>query len=85
MVQESDETALPGDPDGDGFYEDLNGNGRVEFLDLLIFFEQMDWISENEPVEVFDYNNNGRIDFSDCLSLFNKIWGLGPQKYNTFS
>ena len=66
-------SVVPGDPDGDGYYEDLNGNGEIDFQDLLILFEQMDWISENEPVEAFDYNNNGRIDFSDCTALFNKI------------
>jgi PKD repeat protein len=70
---DANESALPRDSDGDGFVEDLNGNGRIEFLDLLIYFEQMDWISENEPVELFDYNQNGRIDFSDCIKLFDKI------------
>jgi PKD repeat protein len=61
---------LPTDPDGDGLYEDLNGNGRGDFADLLLFFDYMEWISENEPIELFDYNRNGRIDLDDLQVLY---------------
>jgi chitinase len=61
---------LPTDPDKDGLYEDLNGNGRLDFADVTLFFGQMDWIAANEPVAAFDMNGNGRIDFNDIVMVF---------------
>jgi PKD repeat protein len=63
----------PTDPDNDGLYEDLNGNGRLDFADVVLFFDQMDWIAANEPVAAFDMNGNGRIDFSDIIHLYDEI------------
>ncbi len=71
--------AVPGagnaarDPDGDGKYEDTNGNGRADFADVVLYFNQMSWIGANEPVPAFDYNGNGRIDFADVVWLFNHL------------
>ena len=64
---------LPTDPDRDGIYEDLNGNGRLDFADVVLYFNQMSWISANEPIPAFDLNANGRIDFADIVALFNEI------------
>jgi PKD repeat protein len=64
---------LPTDPDGDGLYEDLNGNGRADFADLSLYFYEMEWISDNEPVPFFDMNGNGRIDFNDISLLFAEL------------
>jgi PKD repeat protein len=64
-------TAIPGgagvprDLGQDGKYEDVNGNGRAEFSDVVLFFSQITWIAQNEPLECFDFNANGRIDFDD--------------------
>ncbi len=66
-------TLAPTDPDGDGRFEDLNGNSRLDFNDVVLFFNQMDYIATNEPLTAFDFNNNGRIDFSDIVTLFNRI------------
>ncbi len=66
-------TGLPKDLGGDGLYEDTNGNGRRDFADVVLYFNQMTWISANEPVESFDYNGNGRIDFADVVWLFNHL------------
>ena len=60
----------PTDTDGDGLYDDVNGNGRKDFADVVLYFNQMDWIAANEPVVAFDYNGNGRIDFADIAWLF---------------
>ncbi len=68
-------SALPGqgqaprDPDGDGLYEDLNGNGGTDFADVVLYFGRMDWIASNRPVVAFDLNGNGRIDFADVVAL----------------
>ena len=72
-------SGLPQDLDKDGKYEDVNGNGRTDFADVVLFFNQMSWITENEPMNAFDYNNNGRIDFADVVTLFN---GLGSPTTN---
>ncbi|HPX74156.1 MAG TPA: dockerin type I domain-containing protein, partial [Methanoregulaceae archaeon] len=69
----SDAALLPTDPDNDGLYEDLNGNGRCDFADVVLYFNQMNWIAENEPVSAFDYNGNGEIDFSDLILLFHMV------------
>jgi PKD repeat protein len=64
---------LPTDPDLDGIYEDLNANSRLDFADVVLYFNQMTWIAANEPIAAFDLNRNGRIDFADIVALFNEI------------
>jgi PKD repeat protein len=66
-------TSLPTDPDHDGSYEDINGNGIMDFDDVVAYYVYMDWISENTPVTLFDYNNNNIIDFDDVVKLYNLI------------
>ncbi len=66
-------TNPPTDPDGDCLYEDLNGNARKDFNDVVLMFNQMQWIAANEPVSAFDFNGNGRIDFNDIVKLFGEI------------
>ena len=61
------------DLDGDGRREDVNGNGREDFADVVLYFNQMSWIAANAPLEAFDYNENGRIDFADVVRLFNLV------------
>ena len=71
--------AVPGgagvctDTNADGLYDDVNGNGRPDFADVVLYFNQMTWIAGNEPTELFDYNGNGRIDFADVVWLFNNL------------
>jgi PKD repeat protein len=67
------QSTAPTDPDGDGFYDDLNGNNELDFNDVQLFFRQMDWIAANEPITLFDFNNNGEIDFNDIQILFRSI------------
>ena len=67
------EVSAPTDVNSDGTYDDVNGNGRPDFADVVLYFNQMAWIAANEPVELFDYNGNGRIDFADVVWLFNHL------------
>ncbi|HMK46160.1 MAG TPA: hypothetical protein VK436_06000 [Methanocella sp.] len=67
------ETMLPTDPDHDGLYEDINGNGRLDFSDIVVFFQNLDWVRANEPVSAFDFNGNGRIDFDDVVTLYDML------------
>lgn len=66
-------SATPTDPDGDGIYEDLDGNGNVDFADVTLFFGQMEWVSAHEPVSLFDHNGNGRIDFANITALYMEL------------
>jgi PKD repeat protein len=63
----------PTDPDGDCLFEDLNANNRKDFNDVVLMFNQMQWVAANEPVSAFDFNGNGRIDFNDIVKLFGEI------------
>ncbi len=63
----------PKDLNGDGKFEDVNGNGRADYSDVVTFFKQMEWISKNEPVTAFDFSGNNRIDFTDVVKLFQSI------------
>lgn len=66
-------TLLPTDPDRDGIFEGLNGNNHCDFADVVLYFNQMEWIAENEPVSAFDLNGDGRIDFADIVMSFGEI------------
>ncbi|MDD3873279.1 MAG: DUF3344 domain-containing protein [Methanosarcina sp.] len=66
-------TNPPADLDQDGLYEDINGNGELDFDDVVAYYENMDWLEENMQLEFFDYNNNGLIDFDDVVKLYNRL------------
>ena len=63
----------PTDPDKDGLYEDLNGNGKIDFDDVVKFFKYFEWIEQNYPVNSVDFNGNNRIDFADIVKLFKEV------------
>jgi PKD repeat protein len=65
--------ALPTDPDNDGLFEDLSGNGGAGFNDVVLFFRNIDWITDNEPVSAFDFTRNGVIGFQDIVALFREL------------
>ena len=50
-----------------------NGNGRTDFADVVLFFNQMTGLRRTKPVPAFDCNGNGRIDFADVVWLFNNL------------
>jgi PKD repeat protein len=65
-------TKAPTDPDHDGLYEDINGNGQLEFTDVVILFNNWDLIPKDQ-IAYFDFNHNGDIDFNDIVMLYNMI------------
>ena len=68
-------TNPPTDPDFDGLYEDINGNGRLDFDDVVMFYWNMQWIRDNSSVGIapFDFNQNGRIDYDDVVALYQEV------------
>jgi PKD repeat protein len=63
---------LPRDLDGDGTYEDVNGNGRVDFADVTLLYNALGVCTANAPVAAFDFNGNGRVDFADVVALYGR-------------
>jgi hypothetical protein len=65
--------ASPTDPDGDGLYEDVNGNGRVDYEDVQLLFDELDSNTVTSNARAFDFNQNGRLDFDDIVTLFGEV------------
>jgi len=63
----------PTDPDRDRLFEDLNGNGLIDFDDVVEYFKYFEWIENNYGVNLVDFNLNGRIDFDDVVELFKEV------------
>lgn len=66
-------TGVPHDLDADGRYEDVNGNGTRDFDDVVLYFGEMAWVIQNEPVAAFDFNGNTGIDFDDVVWLYQTL------------
>lgn len=66
-------TGVPTDTDGDGLFEDINGNHRTDFNDVVICYGSLAWIPAQGLVHYFDFNENDRIDFDDVVELYRKI------------
>jgi hypothetical protein len=64
------------DPDGDGKYEDLNGNGRLDMQDLVLLFTNFEWLSKSNYSSRLDYNSNGRVDLADLTKAFKDIQAM---------
>ncbi|MDD1719366.1 MAG: PKD domain-containing protein [Methanoregulaceae archaeon] len=60
----------PQDLDGDGLYEDINGDGRATFKDVEVFFVNFWFVKNNEPLDFFDFDRNGRYSYHDVTALF---------------
>lgn len=64
---------LPTDPNGDGMYEDLDGNGWIGFNDVVLYFNNLDFVEKGQPCSAFDYDMSGFIGFNDVVRLFRMI------------
>lgn len=58
------------DLDGDKLAEDLNGNGRLDFADVIALFEHLDSAEIQDNSARFDFDGNGNVDMGDTLALF---------------
>lgn len=61
------------DLDGDGLYEDVNGNGILDFDDVVTLYDNMEMIEQTEQGEYFDFNGNGILDFDDVVILYDML------------
>ena len=62
--------AAPLDHDGDGLFEDVNGNDRPDFADVVLLFNHADLVARSGWEPYYDFNNNSRFDFADIVVLF---------------
>jgi hypothetical protein len=58
------------DPDGDGQYEDINGNGNYDIIDVQALFANLDDPAVQNNVETFDFNGDGVVNVVDVQKLF---------------
>lgn len=66
--------SMPRDLDGDGLYEDVNGNGRPDFADVTTLYGHLDaWAPVPFLATMFDFDHNGRLDLADVVVLFNTL------------
>ncbi|MEF8840406.1 MAG: alkaline phosphatase D family protein [Haloarculaceae archaeon] len=63
----------PGDLDGDGRYEDVNGNGRLDYDDVNTLFDGLDSDSVRLNEAAYDFNENRRLDFDDIVDLYREV------------
>jgi len=64
---------LPRDLDGDGVYEDVDGDGRRSYNDVTTFFEHLNEDTVTEHTAAYDFNGNGRVDYQDVVTLFERV------------
>jgi hypothetical protein len=57
------------DPDNDGLYEDLNGDGTVNDADVKLLSNNIDALDTSSQSRYFDFNNNGEVDYADVVAL----------------
>jgi hypothetical protein len=63
----------PTDPDEDGLYEDINGDGTFDIVDVQALFANLnDDAIQNNP-DAFDFNGDGQVDVVDVQRLFNEL------------
>ena len=60
----------PTDVDGDGLYEDVNGNGELNIVDVQALFANAQDSAVQDDVDAFDFNGDGEVDVVDVQALF---------------
>jgi len=62
----------PYDLDGDMKFEDMNGDKKLTIDDIVIFYDNLNWISENWGDKA-DFNGDSVVDINDVEALFKKF------------
>jgi len=63
----------PTDPNNDGLFEDINGNGWLEYEDTKVLFEQIQYAMREEPIGQFDFDGSGFIGCGDVVTLYQMV------------
>ncbi|POG55467.1 ABC transporter [Haloferax marisrubri] len=65
--------AAPTDPDGDGTFEDINGDGNVTVSDVQAMFANRNSPAITDNADEFDFSGNGEVNIVDVQRLFVEI------------
>ncbi|MBX0324348.1 hypothetical protein EGH21_15060 [Halomicroarcula sp. F13] len=65
--------ALPSDPDGDGLYEDVNGDGSTNVGDAQALFSNRDSPAVQNYADAYDFNGDGVVNVGDAQTLFSEV------------
>jgi PKD repeat protein len=63
----------PTDPDGDGLYEDIDGDGAVTVVDVAAFLDVFDTPVVESNLAAFDFDGNGRVSLVDVATLLRQL------------
>jgi len=63
----------PTDPDGDRLYEDINGDGESDIVDVQALFSNSDDETIQNNPDAFDFNGDGSVNVVDVQKLFNEV------------
>jgi len=63
----------PTDPDGGGLYDDINGDGESDVVDVQALFSNLDDEAIQSNPSAFDFNGDGSVDVVDVQKLFNEV------------
>jgi PKD repeat protein len=66
-------TNPPTDLNNDKLYEDINGNGQLDFDDVVAYLDTLEWIRQKGLTTNFDFDNSGSIDYNDVVKLYGMI------------
>ncbi len=64
-----DSPNAPQDLDGDGLYEDIDGDGRLTLEGVSLFAFNLDSTVIQTRIDYFDFDGDGDIDFDDATTL----------------
>jgi hypothetical protein len=61
------------DPDGDGVYEDVNGDGEFNIVDVSQFLREFDGETVQSNAAAFDFSGDGTVNIVDVSSLLRQL------------
>lgn len=66
-------TDFPSDPDNDGLYEDVDGDGRYTIFDIQVFFENLGETEIRDHEHAYKFSRNNYINIIDVQALFDEL------------
>lgn len=66
------EAGAPTNTDADPAFEDIDGDGKTSYNDVVTLFQHFDSDTVQSNSRAFDYKNDGEVDFADVVKLYNE-------------
>ncbi len=73
-----DSASAPTDPNGDGLYTDITGDGETTHDDVETLLANLDDDAVETNAEYFDFADNGTVGFRDVIALMRRSNMTGP-------